>query len=54
MATWRLGNRVEHIPPKHSGDPKTQYLCDYNEGKPCDYKGKGGPGYCEGCCRCPF
>ncbi len=28
--------------------------CGYNGGRPCDYTGRGGKGYCEGCCRCPW
>jgi len=28
--------------------------CGYNGGRPCDYTGRGGKGYCEGCCRYPW
>jgi hypothetical protein len=27
--------------------------CGHNGGRPCDYTGREGKGYCEGCCRCP-
>ena len=40
--------------PYDAAEQPEEIPCRYNGGRPCDYTGRGGKGYCEGCCRCPW
>jgi len=49
--------RTANVCPKCAGlcdSPGVEIPCGYSGGRPCDYTGREGKGYCEGCCRYPW